>query len=101
METTPVEAPDWPAQVTDRIIGVVDQVRVKTTDQAITVARGLVFGTVVAILAVVIITLVLVGSFRMLDGYLPVPTWSVYLILGGIVTLIGVALWMMRRPRAA
>jgi uncharacterized protein YacL len=99
MEQPRVDGTDWPKQVTDRVVDVIDQVRTKTTDQAITAARGIVFGTVVAVLGLLIVVLALVGAFRMLDGYLPFETWAAYLLLGAILTLVGLLLWTRRRPR--
>ena len=46
----PPNTSDWPAQATDTIVNLVDQVRAKTTGPAITVARGLVFGLIVGVL---------------------------------------------------
>lgn len=101
MATSPLDPNDWPSQVTDRIVGLVDQVRSKTTDQAITIARALVFGTVVVLLAIVVVVLGLVGVFRLLDVYLPFETWATYLLLGAILTAVGAVLWSQRRPRSA
>jgi drug/metabolite transporter (DMT)-like permease len=101
MEPTHVEPADWPRQATNRIVDLVDAARVQTTDRAVTAARAVVFGTVVALLAVVLVTLALIGSFRLLDGYLPFETWAAYLILGGVLTVVGFVLWSQRRPRDA
>lgn len=99
METTRSEVADWPAQVTQRIVDTVETVRSRTTDPAIKVARALVFGTLAALLGLVVLVLVLIAAFRMLDAYLPADTWAAHMILGGLLTVLGAIMWMLRTSR--
>lgn len=87
---------EWPAQAADAVVGLVDTVRDRTIGPIQTVARGIVYGLVISILAVLVLVLVLVGSFRLLDNWL--PTWAVYLILGSISTALGLITWAKRNP---
>jgi len=55
---------DWPAQAADTIVRVVGQVRDRTTGNAITAARGVVYGIIVGILATVALVLLWVLVYR-------------------------------------
>jgi hypothetical protein len=85
---------DWPAQATDTIVNLVDQVRAKTTGPAITVARGLVFGIIVGVLGVVAAVLLLIFSIRLTTELLDLVwdgagVWLTYLIYGVLFTVVG------------
>jgi hypothetical protein len=89
---------DWPAQIADTAVRVIEQVRDKTTRPAITIARGLVFGLVALIVGTVAGFLFLIGSIRLVNGYLPGKVWTTYLLFGAIFTLGGVLLFSRRKP---
>jgi hypothetical protein len=94
---------DWPAQATDTIVKVVGQVRDKTTGPIITVARGVVYGTLAAILgtiaAVVFVILLIRGlSVPVEELWGPGKIWAVYLALGVILTVVG---WVVMRKAAS
>lgn len=86
-------------QVADTIESVVGSVRNKTAVPLETVARGLVYGIIVATLGVAALVLVTILAVRVLDYVLPV--WAAYAILGGLFTLLGLLLWRKRRPSSA
>jgi uncharacterized BrkB/YihY/UPF0761 family membrane protein len=100
-----VETPaDWPAQATDTIVKVVGQVRDKTTGPIITIARGVVYGTLAAILGTVAAVLTCILLVRALS--IPVEElwgrgniWAVYLFLGVIFTAVG--WYLMKKASAA
>ncbi len=75
---------DWTVQAADTVERVVGAVRDKTALPLTTVARGLVFGLVVAVMGVSILALVAVGVVRALDAYLPGNVWAAHLVVGGI-----------------
>ena len=89
---------DWPAQVADTAVRIIEQVRDKTTRPAITVARALVFGLVALSIGTVAAFLFLIGTIRLVNGYLPGTVWTTYLLLGGIFTLGGAFLFSKRNP---
>lgn len=93
--STPVQADDWPAQATDAIVNVVDQVRDKTTGPILTAARALVFGSIAALLAGVVVVLLLLAALRLLNEWLP-AVWMTYLIVGAVLTIVGAALFRKR-----
>jgi len=87
---------DWTVQVADTIESVVGTVRGKTAVPLETVARGLVYGILIAVIgttALVLFTIILV---RLLSYVLEV--WAVYGILGILFTGLGLFLWRKRRP---
>jgi hypothetical protein len=88
---------DWPAQAADAVVRVVGQVRDKTVTPAYTVARGIVYGLLAAILGTMALVLVLVALVRLVNSYLPGDVWAAYLLLGGLITLVGLVLWTQRR----
>jgi hypothetical protein len=95
---------DWPRQMADTITRVVGQVRDKTTGPALTVARGVVYGTFAAVVGVAVLVLFVITLVRIVDVYLPSSvfgdqhTWATYLILGLVFTGAGMLLWTRRRP---
>jgi hypothetical protein len=91
---------DWPAQLADTATRIVEQIRDKTTRPAITVARGVVFGLVAAIVGTLTGLLLLIGSIRLVNGYLPGKVWTTYLLFGGIFTVGGMLLFARRKPPA-
>lgn len=99
-------AADWPQQITNKIVELVDKVRSKTTGPAIHLSRAIVYGLVAVILLVVAFPLFLIGATRGLISLIDMSTthdkavWLSYLAIGGFFTLFGVALWS-RRPKNA
>jgi putative Ca2+/H+ antiporter (TMEM165/GDT1 family) len=98
---------DWPVQAADAIERVVGGVRDKTTGPAITLARGVVYGTFAAIIGIAVLTMLAVIAVRVLDVYLPESvtgdenTWLAHLIVGIVFCLLGMFSWAKRSRRAA
>jgi hypothetical protein len=93
---------DWAAQAADTIERVVGSVRDKTTGPALTVARGVVYGTFAALVASACLVLLIVAGVRLIDNYLPDAVfgedhmWAAYLILGLLFVIVGGVLWSRR-----
>ncbi len=99
--TSPTDStPDWPQQATETIVGLVDNVKYKTTQPATKAARGLVYGIVILILGVPALIMILVGVVHLLNmvstDLLGLGVWLVYLILGLIFSIAGWVLWRKR-----
>jgi hypothetical protein len=95
---------DWPSQAADTIVDLVDQVRAKTTGPAITAARALVFGLIVAVLAVIVGVLALVFLVRLTTEVLEViwdgaGVWLTYLLYGALFTAVGAFVFGRRHVR--
>jgi len=80
---------DWTAQAADAIEKAVGTVRDKTAVPLATVARGLVYGVLVAVMGVVVLILATIGLIRAINAYLPGGVWSAYALLGGIFIVAG------------
>ena len=93
---------NWPAVVADKIVEVVDVVKVNTTDRAIVAIRFIVYFLVVAAATVSVITLSTVAAVRMADAYLPIgagtgsATWAAHGFIGLLVTVVGFGAWSCR-----
>lgn len=88
---------DWTTQVADTIDSVVGTVRDKTAVPAETAARALVYGILIAVMGAAAVLLLTTGIVRLLDNWLRI--WAVYLIIGGVLTALGMLCWAFRRPR--
>jgi hypothetical protein len=103
MAGNPLTDPNWAPDLADTVERLVGTVRERATKPAVHAARGVVFGVLAAILAVVAITLLLVGSTRGLQSLLVLAVdWATavylsYFIVGGILCLAGLLL-LTRRP---
>ena len=97
---------DWTVQAADTIESVVGTIRDKTVVPLTTVARGLVYGLIAAILGVVALILLTIGGLRVVIVYLPGwfadrpgrSVWAADAMVGGIFTLVG--LFLLRKARA-
>ena len=92
---------DWPRRVADRIVRIVDRVHTATDRPAANVARRLVYGMVMVVLAIVMFVLGVIGLVRLIDSYLPAEIWATYTLLGAFFSGIGLLLWAKRPARAA
>jgi hypothetical protein len=99
------ESSDWPKQATDSIVKVVDTVRDRTAGPAVKVARGIVYGSILALLGLPLFVILLVGVMRAVErglimigesrgwGFLAEPMWLVYLMFGLGFFILGRWLW--------
>ena len=93
---------DWPAQAADLIVRVVGQVRDKTTGPVLTVARGVVYGLLAALLGGTAAVLLAIALVRGLDELIETlvdsrETWAAHGIVGLLFTLAGAYMWSKRR----
>lgn len=96
---------DWPAQATDAIVGLVDSVKDKVNGPATSAARGVVYGTLAAIVGTAALVLLLALLLRGFDILAQIvldladieragrSTWIAHLLMGLIFLLPGAALW--------
>jgi len=91
---------DWPHRVADRIVGIVGRIRAATDRPTANLARRLVYGLIMIVLAVLMLVLGVIGLVRLIDSYLPGEVWATYVLLGAFFCGIGLLLWA-KRPRGA
>ena len=97
---------DWPATVADRVVEVVDAVRVQTTDRAVFLLRAVVYCLVAAVAAIAAVVLLAIVTVRLADAYLPIgagvgsATWAAHGFVGLLVSVIGFGAWRARTGSA-
>lgn len=85
---------DWPAQAADTIVDVVGTARQKTTGPAIKVTRGVVFGLLIAVVALMALVLLVIALVRLAHNW--VDVWLAYVIVGALFSLVGLLMWRQR-----
>ena len=102
MPANPLTDPNWATETTDTVVRVVDTVRNQTTTKVVYAARGLVFGLIAIILGFFALVILLVGLMRGLQAVLELAmdwdqaVYTSYFIVGGLLCLIGLALFKKR-----
>ena len=91
--------PDWAILIVDRVVDVVQRIRSVTTQPAVTVSRGIVYGLVAGVCLIAASVLVGLGLFRLADLALPGESWAAHLCAGGLFCLLGRLLWSRRSAR--
>jgi hypothetical protein len=90
----------WQARVVDTIEDVVSGVHDRVIRPLLLVARAVVFGIIVATMALVMGILFSVAVVRLLDVYaFRGRVWASDATVGGLLTVGGVVLWTLRRSR--
>lgn len=103
--TSDVRTDDWPAQAADTIERLVGSVRDKTTGPAITIVRGVVYGTFALLVGTMVAVLLAVAAVRALNAYLPSAAfgdehvWAAHGLVGLLFTIVGAVLWSKRTSR--
>jgi uncharacterized BrkB/YihY/UPF0761 family membrane protein len=99
----PLSDPELPRKVMDVVDRAVGVVRKRTTLPIVTLIRGLVFGTIIVVVGIVLIIVALItlsrGAHELLDIWLDRPTavWVSYLVLGLAFLALGGVLMRKRR----
>ena len=107
MAGNPLTDPHWAKQTADTVERVVTTIRDKTTANLAVAARAVVFGVLGAMLGLAALTLLLIASTRGLQALLEWPldhdtaVWLSYVILGGILCLVGGLLMAKRHEHPA
>jgi hypothetical protein len=84
------------------IIDLVGKVRARTTLKVVTLLRIVVYGLVVVVALITALVLLVLGVVRLWDAYLPLApvgrrVWLGYVVVGGLLFLVGAALLGRRR----
>jgi hypothetical protein len=102
MPGNPLTDPNWATDLTEQITTFVGSVRDKTTNNAIKVVRGVVFGLMGLFLGMVAIVLLLIITTRGLQSFLDIwlewdkSVYASYFVVGGILTIAG---WLLMAKR--
>jgi len=104
MPGNPLTNPHWAAEMADTVERVVGTVRDRATTPIVHITRALVYGLLAALLGLAALVLVLIAVTRALQALLdtgvewPRAVYLSYLILGGILCLVGMLLFKKRHP---
>jgi len=99
---TPVSEAEWPAKVADTIEEVVGSVHDRVVRPLTLVARGVVFGIIIAVMALVLSVLVVIALIRLLTVYaFGERVWASYALLGALLVAAGAFAWTKRGSRSA
>jgi hypothetical protein len=91
----PLSDPEFPRKTADLIDRVVGVVRDRTTKPVVTVVRGIVFGSIVAVVAVSLVTLALIAVVRGTQELFELAlderraVWVSYFVIGGAFVAVG------------
>ncbi|MGH8981531.1 MAG: hypothetical protein ACRDWE_11030, partial [Acidimicrobiales bacterium] len=84
----------------DAVQRIVDTIHDKAVRPAELATRAIVFGLLVAALAVVVLVMGSIVALRLFDVYVfGHQVWLSYIVLGGALTLAGLAIWTRRTAK--
>jgi hypothetical protein len=98
----PFHDPDFPRKTVDLIDRFVGAVRDRTTKPIVALTRGLVFGSLVAVVSIALVTLLLIALMRGTQELLELAVserravWVSYFVVGSAFILIGALLMRAR-----
>jgi len=98
----PLSDPEFPRKTVDFIDRVVGAVRDRTTKPVVAVTRGIVFGSIVAVVSVSLIVLALIalvrGTQEVFELFLSErrAVWASYFFVGGSFILVGALIMRAR-----
>jgi|SRR5579875_205268 len=93
-------ASELPKKAADMVQLLVDTIHDKAVRPAVLATRALVFGLLVAALGTVLVVVGSVAVLRIFDVYVfGHRVWLSYVVLGGALTLAGLAVWSRRTAK--
>ncbi|MGO9341431.1 MAG: hypothetical protein ACLP6E_02775 [Acidimicrobiales bacterium] len=93
---------EWPAKVAQTVEDVVGAVQDRAIRPILLAARAVVFGIVVASMALLLCVLIAIAAVRLLDVYaFGHRVWPADALVGAILVAGGVAAWTKRTPARA
>ena len=102
MAGNPLTDPNWPSTLADQVERVVGTVRERATSPVIHVARAVVYGLLIFIIAIPVVVLAVIVITRGLQSFLDLflswdqAVYVSYFLLGGILIVVGALLFSKR-----
>jgi hypothetical protein len=105
MPSNPLTNPDWAPQLADLVEKYVDMVRTTATTRVVKIVRGLVFGTIIGVLAIAVAVLGVILVTKLLQRIVNIggwvdtdsSVWVSYLVGSALFAAIGVVCMRLRR----
>lgn len=96
----PLASAEWPARVADTVEDVVSAVHDRAIRPLLLIARGLVFGILLAAMVLALAVSSSIALVRVLDVYaFSGRVWASYLVVGGVLSLLGIVAFTLSRPK--
>ena len=87
----------WETRTADTIESVVGALREKTVAPLVRITRAVIYGLLALVALAVVGILLSVSAVRILDVYaFGNRVWISYFVIGGIITVLGLLVWMKR-----
>jgi hypothetical protein len=102
MAGNPLTDPRWPGDLADAVENVVGTIRDRATTPVVKITRGIVYGLLASFVAITALVCVIIGMTRALQILLDLglteaqAVYVSYLIMGGILSLLGWLVLVMR-----
>ena len=102
MVGNPLRDPEFPRKTVDLIDRVVGAIRDRTTRPLVAITRGIVFGSLVAVVSIALITIALIAIMRGTQELFELAlserraVWASYFVVGGACILVGACLLRAR-----
>jgi F0F1-type ATP synthase membrane subunit a len=90
---------DFPTRIADLLESFATKVRSMTVDRLAGTARWTAASFVLLVLTMALFIFLLIGLVRIIDELLPGDVAWVYVLLGGLFLLLGLLLWVRRKPQ--
>lgn len=109
MAGNPLTDPAWASDLANTVERVVGQVRDRATTPIVKVVRALVFGVVIVFAAFALLLLSVIVGVKLLQTILNSPigldhdssVWVSYMVMAGILGVLGLFAMRLRRPKEA
>ncbi len=92
------ESTDWAESAADNVVDAIGKIKEALTKPFKPILKFFAWLPFIILALAGVITLLIIGGFRIVDNYQPHPTWLTYFIMGGGFIFVGSILWL-KRPR--
>jgi hypothetical protein len=109
MAGNPLTDPNWAPDLADTVQRLVGNVRDKVTDKAVVAVRAAVFGVIIGLAALAAFTLTIIVGTRLVQVVTSrifrtdhnSTIWVSYMVMGGLLMLLGIVCMKLRHSKAA
>jgi predicted metal-binding membrane protein len=92
---------DWVTAAVDTVERYVSLVRDNATSKLVTVLRFVIYGVIAVVIGLMLAVLFLIGLVRAVNVALPGDVWAAHLLIGAVLTVVGLFVWSRRTAKEA